>query len=96
MEFRRNLQNDSIVGLLRKKHNIDVGSVFKLHKIMEKMGIIEKTGNGWLLTEKGRISFTGWRDKVFNPDLWHPDIVEAIAEFIKSNNIDINKINRKW
>ena len=90
------LNNAGIVKLLSTKHNLNLKSVFRLHKIMEKMGIIEKVGNEWLLTEMGRVKYTGWKSRVFNPDLWHSEIVDAIANYIKKNHIDISSINRKW
>lgn len=94
--FRPSIKNRGIINLLNSEYGINVGSVFKLHKIMEKMGIIERTNSGWLLTEAGRIKYTGWISRCYNPDLWHSEIVKAIADYIKSNNIDISKINKKW
>ena len=94
--FQRHLNNSEIVQALRKDYGIDLVSVFRLNKILEKMGIVEKTGNGWLLTEEGRKRYTGLNARVFHPDLWHPGLVDAIARFVKQNNIDINKINGKW
>ena len=94
--INRNVSNAGIVGLLKSDYGINLGSVFKLNKVLEKMGIIEKTGNGWLLTEMGRIKFTDWNSKIFRPDLWHRGIVKAVADFIKDNNIDVERINRKW
>ena len=94
--FRASVTNSQILYLLKTDHNIIINSAFKLHKIMEKMGIIEKIGQGWLLSENGRIKFTGWRSRVVNPTLWKPEIVEAIAEYIEKNNIDVTKINRNW
>ena len=93
---RPHLSNVGIVKNLKDEHGIDMKSVFRLHKVMERMGIIEKTGSGWLLTEEGRQKFTGWRSRVFDPDLWHPDTVDEIAKYVKDNNIDPNRINRKW
>ena len=96
VSFQRNLKNSEIVGRLRRDYGIDLVSVFRLNKILEKMGIVEKTGNGWHLTEEGRKTYTGWNARVFHPDLWHPDIVDEIARFIEHNNIDISRINGKW
>ncbi|MBR2701651.1 MAG: hypothetical protein IKE77_06190, partial [Erysipelotrichaceae bacterium] len=88
--------NWSIIGKLKTEYGIEVSSIFKLHKIMEKMGLIDHIGDSWQLTEFGRVNFTGWKDRVYNPDLWHPGIVKAIADFIKNNNIDPKKITGKW
>ena len=63
---------------------------------MEKMGIIENTTNGWLLTDEGRKKYTGWIGNVFNPNVWKPEIVKDIADFFHKNHIDEKKINRKW
>ena len=94
--FQRHLNNSEIVEALRKDYGIDLVSVFRLNKILEKMGIVEQTGNGWLLTEEGRKTYTGWNARLYRPNLWHPGIVDAIARYVKQNNIDINKINGKW
>lgn len=40
--FKPFLSNSGILLKLKSDYNIDINSVFKLHKIMEKMGIIKK------------------------------------------------------
>ena len=90
------IKNRRILTALKNECNIEIDNVFRLHKIMEKMGIIEHTGNGWLLTEYGRVNYTGWNCRVFNPDCLNYNIVKDIADYIKTNKIDTSKINRKW
>lgn len=94
--IQAHITNSQIRDRLLSKHNILIDSSFKLHKIMEKMGIIEKIGQDWVLSENGRIAFTGWRSRVVNPNLWDPSIIEAISDYINKNNIDVAKINRNW
>ena len=90
------LNNAGIVAALREEYGIEVGSVYRLHKVMEKMGIVKKANNGWLLTEYGRVTYTGCNALVYNPDLWHRNIVSDIADYIRNNHIDVDAINRKW
>ena len=90
------LDNIGLVKKLKDEYGIDMKSVFRLHKVMERMGVIEKTSNGWLLTEEGRQRFTGWRSRVYDPDWWNPSIVDEIANYVKENDIDPDNINRKW
>ena len=95
--FQPTLHSSDIMRKLKSDYNIDIVSVQRLHIIMGKMGILEKTSNGWFLTEYGRIKYTGWRSRIYNPtDGWHQDIVKDIADYIKTNGIDTNQINRKW
>lgn len=66
-------------------------------KLWKKWESLKKIGNApqWILTEQGRKAFTSWKSHIINPNLWHPDIVNAIAKYIKENSIDVSKINRR-
>lgn len=76
------INNSQIVGNLLFKYGIDVVNVRRLNLILEKMGIITKTGNGWLTGKEG-MKYTIYKCPVFRPDLWLPEIVDAVAAFIK-------------
>lgn len=71
-----------IVKRLRDK-GFDVKSVNALHKIMEKMGLLIHYGNGWGTTDKGA-PFSAFHKGVLNCEAWHPEIVDEIAKFLKS------------
>ena len=91
-----NISNRGILKALATKYDIKINSVFKLNKILEKMNIIEKNGSGWLLTELGRTRFTGYKTRIYNNNLWHSTIVNAVAEYIKENEIITDKINHQF
>lgn len=80
-----NYQNFEVVAALRKYHNIDLGSVQKLNKLLCEMGIIEKIYGDWRLTEFGRDNFSVYNDCSCRPDRWHKNVVDAIASYIKTN-----------
>ena len=62
-------------------HNIK--SVNALNKIMEKMGLLIRYGNGWGTTDKGA-KFSMWHKGVLNSDAWHPELVDEIVEYLKN------------
>ena len=60
-----------------------VKSVNALNKIMEKMGLLIHYANGWGTTDKGA-KFSMWHKGVLNSDSWHPELIDEIANFLKS------------
>lgn len=87
IEKVNNYSNHEVVVALKKYHNIDLGSVRILNKLLCEMGIIEKSGGRWLLTEYGRVNFTGWNTRVYDPNLWHKNIVDAVAAYCRENDV---------
>ncbi len=59
----------------------DVKSVHALNLILEEMGIQEHSGNHWLVTHEG-VKYTIYRDRVFDGDAWHPEIIDAIRDYL--------------
>lgn len=59
----------------------DVKSVHALNLILEEMGIQEHSGNHWLVTHEG-VKYTIYRDRVFDADAWHPEIIDAIRDYL--------------
>lgn len=82
-----NYSNSEIVKALKQYHNIDFVSVQRLNKVLEGMGVIERSNGRWLLTEYGRVRFTELNDCVYSPTLWNKGIVDAVASYCKSNKI---------
>lgn len=76
-----NYSNHEVLVALKKYHNIDLGSVQKLNKLLCEMGIIEKRYGEWSLTVYGRDSFSIYNDCSCRPDRWHKNIVDAIAAY---------------
>lgn len=62
----------------------DVKSVNALNKIMEKMGLIIRYGNGWGTTDVGT-KFSVFHKGVFNCEAWHPELVEEIAKYLRKS-----------
>lgn len=62
----------------------DVKSVNALNKIMEKMGLLVHYGNVWATTDAGA-KFSMCRKDILNSDAWHPELVDEIAKFLKSD-----------
>ena len=71
-----------IVKMLQGR-GFDVKSVNALNKVMEKMGLIVRYGNGWGTTDLGA-KFSMWHKGVINSDVWHPELVDEIAKFLKT------------
>ena len=82
IEEVNNYKNFEVVAALRKYHNIDLGSVRVLNNLLSEMGIIEKKYDCWYLTEYGR----EYNVSSFHPDLWHKNIVDAIAAYLRLQN----------
>ena len=59
----------------------DVKSVNALNKIMEEMGLLNHCGNGWETTDRGA-RFSLCNKSVLNSDVWHPDLVEEIINYL--------------
>lgn len=76
------LYKREIVHMLQNM-GFDVKSVNALNKIMEKMGLLVHYGNGWGTTDLGA-KFSMWHKEVINSDVWHPELVDEIAKFLKS------------
>ena len=71
-----------IVKMLQDRE-FDIKSVNALNKIMEKMGLLVRYGNGWGTTDLGA-KFSMWHKGVINSDVWHPELVDEIAKFLKT------------
>lgn len=77
--FMGDLYKRDIVKEIQKR-GLDVKSVNALNKIMEKMGLLVRYANGWSTTDEGaKFSLFG---KGINSDAWHPEIVDAIVNFL--------------
>ena len=61
----------------------DVKSVNALNKIMEKMGLLVRYGNGWGTTDIGA-KFSMWHKGVLNSDAWHSELVDEIIKYLKN------------
>lgn len=61
----------------------DVKSVHALNKIMEKMGFLTRYGNCWGTTSKGA-KFSLFPKEVINSNVFHPEIVDEIAKYLKN------------
>lgn len=57
-----------------------VKNVHELNLILEEMGILEKTSNGWLVTEKGG----KYSPRVFQPNSWRKEILPVIGGYIQA------------
>ena len=78
--FMGDLYKRDIVKEIQQK-GLDVKSVNALNKIMEKMGLLVRYANGWMTTDKGA-KFSIFGKKALNEDAWHPEIVDAIVNFL--------------
>ena len=76
------LAKREIVHMLQNM-GFDVKSVNALNKIMEKMGLLVRYGNGWGTTDLGA-KFSMFHKGVINPEAWHPELVHEIAKFLKN------------
>ena len=61
----------------------DVKSVNALNKIMEKMGLLVRYGNGWGTTDIGA-KFSMWHKGVLNSDAWHSELVDEVIKYLKN------------
>ena len=76
------LYKREIVSILRNM-GFDIKSVNALNKIMEKMGLLVRYGNGWGTTDLGT-KFSMFHKGVINSEAWHPELVHEIAKFLKN------------
>lgn len=76
------LAKREIVHMLQNM-GFDVKSVNALNKIMEKMGLLVRYGNGWGTTELGA-KFSMFHKGVINSEAWHPELVPEIVKFLKN------------
>ena len=76
------LKKFEIINELSSKYGITIKSVRALNSILVSMGIIEKIGGYWSTTPKG-LKYTIYNTtQVLNADLWHEEIVSAIAKYL--------------
>ena len=71
-----------IVKILQNRGR-DVKSGIALNKIMEKMGLLVRYGNGWGTTDIGA-KFSMWHKGVLNSDAWHSELVDEIIKYLKN------------
>ena len=81
--FKGDLYKRDIVKEIQKR-GFDVKSVNALNKIMEKMGLLVHYANGWKTTDQGT-KFSMCDKRVFDSDSWHPELLDAIVNFLKKN-----------
>lgn len=70
-----------IVEILRKK-GCQIKNVHDLNLIMEKMGLLIRSGKHWLTSEEA-VKFTIYNSQVFDAAAWHLSVVDAIYKFLK-------------
>lgn len=80
--FLGDLYKSEIVTILREK-GCDIKNVHELNLIMEKMGLLIHSGNHWL-TAKEAVKHTIYNSQVFDADAWHPEVVDEIVKYLKS------------
>lgn len=73
------LAKREIVHMLQNM-GFDVKSVNALNKIMEKMGLLVRYGNGWGTTDLGA-KFSMFHKGVINSEAWHPELVPRLLSF---------------
>lgn len=78
------LRKFEIITRLLRDHGIQVKSTQQLNKILTEMGILVKDAGFWRTTAKGLPFSIYSSTQVLNGDLWHENIVDAIAKFVKS------------
>ena len=71
-----------VVSRLQEK-GCNVKSVHALNVILEGMGLQERSGRDWVTTDAG-VPFTIYRGRVFNADAWHPSIVDAVYDYLRT------------
>ena len=79
--FLGDLYKREIVEILQKK-GFSVKDVHALNLILEKMGILIRSGRNWLTTKEG-MKYTIYNGQVFDADGWHPSIVDAVCKYLK-------------
>lgn len=76
------LYKSEVVSRLQEK-GCNVKSVHALNVILEEMGLQERSGRDWVTTDAG-VPFTIYRGRVFNADAWHPSIVDAVYDYLRT------------
>ena len=76
------MSNYELVKTLNSMFKFDIKSVQQLNKILEAMGIIVKTGNGWLQTDYG-VKFSQYSCKFFRANEWKSDLIPQIALYLQ-------------
>lgn len=70
-----------IVSILKNK-GFNVKDVHELNLILEKMGLLIKSGSHWMTTKAG-VKYTIFNGPVLDAQAWHPSIVDLIVKFLK-------------
>jgi len=73
------LRNFEVISELKARHGIEVRSSQKLNNILERMGLIENIGGGWLPTDFG-MQYSPYSSKTLRANEWLESIVDYIAE----------------
>lgn len=76
------LKKFEIINRLQQEYGITVKSVQELNKILEKMNLLKHLANGWETTKEG-LKYSIYHSQGLNADLWHDNIVQAIALYLK-------------
>lgn len=76
------LYKSEVVARLQAR-GCNVRSVNAFNKILEQMGLQDHSGKDWVTTDAGA-AYTIYRGRVFNADAWHPEIVDAVYDFLNS------------
>jgi hypothetical protein len=77
------LYKSEVVKRLQER-GFNVKNVHALNLILEDMGVQIHSGNNWLTTNEC-VKYTIYRGRVFDADAWHPEIVDAVAEYLECN-----------
>ena len=78
------LRKFEIIAKLKKDYGIELTSSQQLNKILVEMGILIRDCNHWRTTKKGLPYSIYSTTQVLNGDLWHEQIVDVIANYLKS------------
>lgn len=70
-----------IVSILKNK-GFNVKNVNELNLIMEKMGLLIKSGSHWMTTKEG-VKHTILNCQTLDAQAWHPSVVDLIVKFLK-------------
>lgn len=73
------LYKSEVVAALQKR-GYAVKSVHALNIILEEMGLVVRSGNIWITTEKG-VPYTIYNSRC-DADAWHPSVIDAICDYL--------------
>ncbi len=71
-------KGDIVIRLRERGCNIK--NVHELNIILEEMGLVRRSGNCWMTTDKG-VPYTIYNSRS-NADVWHPSIVDEVYNYI--------------